>query len=516
MTGKQVTVIPMKPKKWVADNTEEKPKLKVAAYCRVSTEMEEQASSYEAQVQHYTDYIQKNPDWELAGIFADEGISGTDTKKRAEFNRMIDACKNGEIEYIITKSISRFARNTVDCLQYIRKLKELKIAVFFEKENINTMDAKGEVLLTIMASLAQQESQSLSQNTKMGVQYRFQQGQLRINHNHFLGYTKDEDGNLVVEPKEAEIIKRIFREYLEGSSLQDIAKGLMDDGILTGGKRKLWRAEGVRLILRNEKYMGDALLQKTFTVDFLTKKRVKNDGSYAQQYYVENSHPAIIPKDIFTQAQQELDRRKSMKNKNSQCFSGKYALTGITICGDCGNVYRRVHWKNRGTVWRCKSRVDKREHNCNGRTIYEKDLHQGILQAINETLIDRDVFLQQLTDNINSVLTDGLTEQLAGLDEQLKDLESEIISVAIGGQGYDELASQIFSLRDERDAVAKQIAANTNLQQRVDEMVVFVKEHDVINEYSEVLVRRLIEKVTIFEKNIVVDFKSGVRVTVEI
>lgn len=262
--------------------------------------------------------------------------------------------------------------------------------------------------------------------------------------------------------------------------------------------------------------MGDALLQKTFTVDFLTKKRVKNDGSYAQQYYVENSHPAIIPKDIFTQAQQELDRRKSMKNKNSQCFSGKYALTGITICGDCGNVYHRVHWKNRGTVWRCKSRVDKREHNCNGRTIYEKDLHQGILQAINETLIDRDVFLQQLTENINSVLTDGLTEQLAGLDEQLKDLESEIISVAIGGQGYDELASQIFSLRDERDAIAKEIAANANLQQRVDEMEVFVKEHDVITEYSEVLVRRLIEKVTIFEKNIVVDFKSGVRVTVEI
>ncbi|HFH9833182.1 TPA: recombinase family protein [Streptococcus suis] len=168
----------MKPKKWVADNTEEKPKLKVAAYCRVSTEMEEQASSYEAQVQHYTDYIQKNPDWELAGIFADEGISGTDTKKRAEFNRMIDACKNGEIEYIITKSISRFARNTVDCLQYIRKLKELKIAVFFEKENINTMDAKGEVLLTIMASLAQQESQSLSQNTKMGVHIAFNKDSL--------------------------------------------------------------------------------------------------------------------------------------------------------------------------------------------------------------------------------------------------------------------------------------------------------------------------------------------------
>lgn len=185
VAGKKVTVIPMKPRQWAAENTEEKPKLKVAAYCRVSTEMEEQASSYEAQVQHYTDYIQRNPDWELAGIFADEGISGTGTKKRDGFNRMIEACQKGDVEYIITKSISRFARNTVDCLQYIRQLKDLHIAVFFEKENINTMDAKGEVLLTIMASLAQQESQSLSQNTKMGVQYRFQQGQLRINHNHF-------------------------------------------------------------------------------------------------------------------------------------------------------------------------------------------------------------------------------------------------------------------------------------------------------------------------------------------
>ena len=516
MTGKQVTVIPMKPKKWVADTTEEKPKLKVAAYCRVSTEMEEQASSYEAQVQHYTDYIQKNPDWELAGIFADEGISGTGTKKRDGFNRMIEACQKGDVEYIITKSISRFARNTVDCLQYIRQLKDLHIAVFFEKENINTMDAKGEVPLTIMASLAQQESQSLSQNTKMGVQYRFQQGQLRINHNHFLGYTKDEDGNLVIEPKEAEVIKRIFREYLEGSSLQEIANGLMSDGILTGGKRKLWRGEGVRLILRNEKYMGDALLQKTYTTDFLTKKRVKNDGSYAQQYYVENSHPAIIPRDIFMQVQQELDRRKSMKNKHSQCFSGKYALSGITVCGDCGNAYRRVHWKNRGTVWRCKSRVDKREHNCSGRTIYEKDLHEAIIKAINETLVDREDFLQQLSENINSVLTDGLTGRLEELDSKLKELESEIISMAFGGQGYDELATKILALRNERDMVGREIAADANMQQRIDEMGDFVKNHDTISEYSEVLVRRLIEKVTIFEKDIVVDFKSGVNIAIEI
>lgn len=231
---------------------------------------------------------------------------------------------------------------------------------------------------------------------------------------------------------------------------------------------------------------------------------------------IENSHPAIIPRVIFIQAQQELDRRKSMKNKQSQCFSGKYALSGITVCGDCGNAYRRVHWKNRGTVWWCKSRVDKREHNCNGRTIYEKDLHEAIIKAINETFVDRDAFLQQLNDNINSVMTDGLTDRLAELDSQLKELEAEIISLAVGGQGYDELASKILALRDERDAVSKKIATDANMKQRIDEMEDFVKGHDAIVEYSEVLVRRLIEKVTVFEKNIVIDFKSGVSVAVEI
>ncbi len=188
---------------------EDKPKLRVAAYCRVSTDSDEQASSYETQVEHYTEYIKKNPEWEFAGIYADDGISGTNTKKREEFNRMIEACKAGEIDMIITKSISRFARNTLDCLKYIRMLKDKNIPVFFEKESINTMDAKGEVLLTIMASLAQQESQSLSQNVKMGLQFRYQNGQVQVNHNHFLGYTKDREGNLVIDPEQAEVVKRI-------------------------------------------------------------------------------------------------------------------------------------------------------------------------------------------------------------------------------------------------------------------------------------------------------------------
>jgi Site-specific recombinases, DNA invertase Pin homologs len=250
--GKNVTVIPARKRVGNTVSTENIPKLRVAAYCRVSTDTDEQATSYEAQVEHYTDFIRKNTEWEFAGIFADDGISGTNTKKRDEFNRMIDECMAGNIDMIITKSISRFARNTLDCLKYIRDLKAKNIPVYFEKENINTMDAKGEVLLTIMASLAQQESQSLSQNVKLGLQYRYQQGKVQVNHNRFLGYTKDEDGNLIIEPKGAEVVKRIFREYLEGESLAGICKGLMKDGIYTAAGNPKWRPETVQKILQND------------------------------------------------------------------------------------------------------------------------------------------------------------------------------------------------------------------------------------------------------------------------
>lgn len=300
--NKSITVIPARRRVGNTVNKEAKPKLRVAAYCRVSTDSDEQATSYDAQVEHYSNFIQKNAEWEFAGIFADDGISGTNTKKREEFNRMIEECMTGSIDMIITKSISRFARNTLDCLRYIRQLKEKNIPVFFEKENINTMDSKGEVLLTIMASLAQQESESLSKNVKMGMQFRFQKGEVQVNHNRFMGYTKDEDGHLIIEPAEAEIVKRIYREYLQGASLKQIGDGLMADGILTGAGKPKWRPESVKKILKNEKYIGDALLQKTYTVDVLTKKRVKNNG-IVPQYYVENSHEAIIPRDLYMQVQ---------------------------------------------------------------------------------------------------------------------------------------------------------------------------------------------------------------------
>jgi site-specific DNA recombinase len=426
-----VMVIPARRQVGNTVKKSEQPKLRVAAYCRVSTDSDEQETSYDAQVTHYTEYIQKNPEWELAGIFADDGISGTNTKKRMEFNRMIDECMAGNIDMIITKSISRFARNTLDCLQYIRQLKDKNIPVYFEKESINTMDAKGEVLITIMASLAQQESQSLSQNVKLGLQYRYQQGEIQVNCNRFLGFTKDENKRLIVVPEEAEIIKRIYREYLEGASMLKIKRGLEADGILNGAGNEKWHTSNINQILRNEKYIGDALLQKTYTTDFLTKKRVKNHG-VVPQYYVENSHEAIIPREIFMQVQEELIQRRivhTSPNGKNRTFSCIHCFSNMIVCGGCGEVFRRVHWNNRGkksVVWRCVSRLENTGLFCEARTVLESTLEQVMVTAINQALCDKDHFLITLQKNIETVLESEKGQPLTNVDKRLAELQEEL------------------------------------------------------------------------------------------
>jgi len=365
--------------------TKKKRKRRVAAYCRVSTATEDQLVSLEAQKAHYEEYITAHPDWEYAGLYYDEGISGTKKEIRPALMKLIADCEDGSVEYIVTKSLSRFARNTLDCLNYIRKLKEKIIPVFFEKEGINTMDAKGEVLLTIMASLAQQESQSLSQNVRLGLQYRYQQGKVQVCTNRFLGYDKDEEGKLIINPKEAEVVRRIFREYLEGKSYHEIGKGLTADGIKTAAGSDYWLASTLRKILRNEKYIGDALLQKTVTTDFLTKKRVENKG-LVPQYYVEGSHEPIIPKKLFMCVQEEMVRRANLATSTGKrrVYSGKYALSSIVYCAHCGDVFQRTHWNVHGRkkiVWRCVSRLHKRDRDiaCPARTVMEADLHAVVV-----------------------------------------------------------------------------------------------------------------------------------------
>lgn len=519
--SRNITVIPARRRVGNTAATEQRPKLKVAAYCRVSTDSEEQASSYEVQVAHYTQFIQKNPEWELAGIYADDGITGTNTKKREEFNRMIQDCMDGKIDMIITKSISRFARNTLDCLKYIRELKEKNIPVFFEKENINTMDSKGEVLLTIMASLAQQESQSLSQNIKLGLQYRFQNGEVRVNHSRFLGYTKDEEGNLVIEPSEAEVVKRIYREYLEGASLLQIGRGLEADGILTGAGKAKWRPETLKKILQNEKYIGDALLQKTYTVDFLNKKRVQNKG-IVPQYYVENSHEPIIPRDLYMQVQEEMIQRANLHsgaNRKKRVYSSKYALSSIVYCSKCGEIYRRIAWNNRGkhsTVWRCCTRVEHGPTACDAPTIQEKDLQAAVVQAINLTLVNRENMMATLQENIEAVVRQEDETSSEGIAAKLLELQKELLKLANSKKDYNSVADEIDRLRELKQNALVESAEQERLEQRIREMREFLEQQSTeVTEYDELLVRRLIEKVTVYDERFEVEFKSGAKVDVE-
>ena len=515
-----MTILPARKQTRPTTENEEVPKLRVAAYCRVSTDSDEQATSYEAQIEHYTAYITGHPDWVLAGIYADDGISGTNTKKRDEFNRMIDECMAGNIDMVITKSISRFARNTLDCLKYIRQLKEKNIPVYFEKENINSMDSKGEVMLTIMASLAQQESQSLSQNVKLGLQYRYQQGEIQVNCNRFLGYAKNEKKKLVIVPEEAEIVKRIYREYLEGASMLKIKRGLESDGILNGAGHEKWHTSNINQILRNEKYIGDALLQKTYTTDFLTKTRVKNHG-IVPQYYLENSHEAIIPREIFMLAQEEQLRRrivhKSPNGKN-RTFSSIHCFSNMVICGGCGEFYRRIHWNNRGkksVVWRCISRLENTGLYCEARTVLESTIEQVLVNAINQTLCEKDTFLTTLQNNIEAVFCKGNDKSLADIETRLQELQSELLKLATSKADYEKVGNEIYRLRDEKQKLQLESAGRDEVKKRIADMATFLREQPTtLTEYDESLVRRLIEKVTVYEGKFTVEFKSGVTVEV--
>lgn len=516
--SRSVTVIPAIRRVGNNVKSEEKPNLRVAAYCRVSTDSDEQASSYETQVEHYTTFIQNNSEWRFAGIYADDGISGTNTKKREEFNRMIEDCNTGKIDMIITKSISRFARNTLDCLRYIRELKDKNIPVFFEKENINTMDSKGEVLLTIMASLAQQESQSLSQNVKLGFQFRYQNGEMTVNHNRFLGYTKDEEGNLIIDKVEAVVIRRIYREYLEGKSLIQIGRGLEADGILTGAGKERWRSETIKKMLSNEKYIGDALLQKTYTVDFLTKKRVKNEG-VVPQYYVENSHEGIIPKDLYMQVQEEMTRRSNMKaGKKKRIYSSKYALSSLVFCPKCGDIYRRIAWNNRGKhsiVWRCCTRVQGGPDACDAETILEEDLQMATIAAFNTLYSSRDSMVEVFKKNIAEVI-DSPESKLKEVEAKLEDLQQELLKKANSKQNYDELVQAIMGMRENKKKIMVEAAEQNGYEKRINELEEYLQKYQQeLMEYDEQLVRSYIKRITVYSGHFEIKFKAGFELNID-
>lgn len=403
----RVMEIPATLNRFTADPIETAKRRRTAAYARVSTDHEDQQTSYEAQVSYYTSYIQSRPDLEFVNVYTDEGISGTSTAHREGFRRMIADAMAGKIDLIITKSVSRFARNTVDSLTTIRQLKEHKVECYFEKENIHTFDSKGELLLTIMASLAQEESRSISENCVWGQRKRFADGKVTVPFSRFLGYDRGEDGNLVVNPGEAELVREIYQMFLSGVSPYSIAKRLTERKIPSPGGKDRWYKGTITSILSNEKYKGDALLQKVYTTDFLTKRKKLNAGE-VPQYYVEGNHEAIIPEDIFERAQAELERRRKPDKPSGVDFLPRI------ICGSCGGAYSAKVWHStnryKRTIWQCEKCANE---SCGTPHLVEEEIRLIFVRAARQ--IDNSVteFSEELWEEMVEYVTIFSRERVA-------------------------------------------------------------------------------------------------------
>ena len=497
-------------------------KQRVAAYCRVSTDSEEQLNSYEAQKAYYTQRIEENPEWEMAGVFADEGLSGVSMKKRKEFNRMIAACKRGRIDLILTKSLSRFARNTVDCLETVRTLKANGIGVIFEKENINTLTESSEFLITLFSGFAQAESESLSKNVTWGKQKSMEAGNVTFQYKKLLGYRKGPDGQPEIVTEEAETIRRIYHRYLEGASLGDIKEELEADGIPTAEAVKAWSRQVIRNILTNEKYIGDALLQKTYVTDCISKKVVKNQGD-RPMYYIKNHHEAIIPKVIFQRVQEEMTRRaskrkvmqKSGKTEQGK-YSAKYALSEILVCGECGTPYKRCTWAKNGKkriVWRCVSRLEYGKKYChNSPTMDEDKLHSAILAALNAYGAIRDDVEAGARELAEIACRHGETdgESLLALQQRLDVLKAEqalLLDKVLKDMDNPSLNEQLKKLAEEKHSILLQIenqkqdADKQAMQEsRAAELEEFLAQQPMkFTEYDDMITRRLVERITVVD-----------------
>jgi site-specific DNA recombinase len=419
---KTVTVIPPKKIRKSKFQAELKPKKRrVAAYARVSTDEDEQLNSYDAQIDYYTKYIQENPDWEFVKVYTDEGISGLMTKKREGFQQMIQDALAGKIDLILTKSVSRFARNTVDTLSNVRKLKEYGVTIFFEKENIWTDDAKGELLITIMSSLAQEESRSISENVTWGQRKRFADGKVSMPYKSFLGFRKGEDGKPEVIPEEAAIVRRIYREFLQGQTYNGIARSLTREGIKTPRGKTKWSSSTIKSILQNEKYKGDALLQKSFIVDFLTKKQKINEGE-VPQYYVTNSHEAIVNDEIFDLVQHEIECR----NKSKQSGSSVNFFSGRIICASCGEPFTRKVWhsnsKYKRYVWQCGKKYVGNEV-CHTPHLLEDEIKIAFCMLVKNLIVERKAVLKATQTILADVLyTSSLESDKELLQKQVDEL----------------------------------------------------------------------------------------------
>lgn len=525
MAKRKVTTIPATINKFTAKPMDSKKKRRVAGYARVSTDHEDQQTSYEAQVDYYTTYIQGRDDWEFAGLYSDEGISATNTKHRNGFNQMIADALAGKIDLIITKSVSRFARNTVDSLSTIRKLKEHNIECYFEKENIWTFDSKGELLLTIMSSLAQEESRSISENVTWGQRKRMADGKVSFAYSRFLGLDKDkETGKIVVVPEQAETVRLIFRLFLEGMTPHSIAAELTERGIKTPSGKDVWNQQTVRRMLSNEKYKGDALLQKEFTVDFLQKKMKKNEGE-VPQYYVEGNHEAIISPAVFDMVQAELARRKHGGSR----YSGVSIFSNKIRCGDCGGWYGSKVWHStdqyRKVIYRCNRKY--KDEKCQTPHVTEEEIKALFIKAYNELMSEKKEIIanaeiiRKTLCTTDTMLAEKqrLEDEILVLVEMTQNLVAENARVAQDQEEYqkryDSLVLRYETAKKNYDELAAKIEQKEAHSERIQRFIKVLKEQDgTITEFDDALWGSMVEFVTIGKASRSVTFKDGTEVQV--
>ena len=505
--------------------------LQVAAYCRVSTDKEDQANSFEAQQRYFREYIQRQPDWELQGIYADEGFSGTSTNKRVEFNKMLHAAELGQIDLIVTKEVSRFTRNTVDALQITRDLRRRGVGVLFLNDSLDTRTNDGELRLTIMSSVAQDESRKTSERSKWGQTRSMEKGV--VFGGSLLGYNVI-GGKMTVNPEGAEVVRLIFHKYLqERKGCSTIARELREAGILSSKGNCLWSSATVTKILKNEKYCGDVLMQKTFRQDFINRKAIKNTGQLPM-YLIENHHEGIVSREKYDAVQAEMARRNAAKSPSKNAVTGmasyasKYALSERLVCGECGTLYRRCTWTRNGekrVVWRCVSRLDYGKKYChNSPTLDEAPLQQAILAALNTAMADKNSLIRQITDAMETEIIPfpGGTMSLGDIERRLRELEQQFQTLlekaadnpaAYGGQFKEILDEQTF-LKENRSGILADNKEQAKANQRImDAAQTLENASPHITEWDESAVRQLVETVKVLSKDeIAVTLKGGIEI----
>lgn len=517
----KVIVIPAKEES--PQEQAKKKNLRVAAYCRVSTNSDEQLSSYENQKAFYTEKIMKNPDWTMAEVFADEGKTGTSTCKRKEFLRMIRQCRQGKIDLILAKSVSRFARNTVDTLQYTRELLGLGIGVIFEEQNINSLYPESEFLIALHGAFAQSESETISENVRWGKQQAMREGKVNIYYPSLLGYRKGEDGKPVIVPEDAATVRYIYESYLSGKSVRTIRDALTAGGYRSAAGTTEWSTTHINTILTNEKYCGDVLMQKTFIDNCISKKAIPNTGQ-RPMYLVQNHHEGIVSRGVFDAVQLELARRRAQDGRTRKSaptgrgkFSGKHALSGLMFCAECGSTYRRAVWTQHGekrAVWRCTSRLDYGKKYCKtSPTLDERPLQQAILDAVNA--------LMSSHDSLSKMLTDSMVQELApipGESLSLGDIERAMEDL---GQQFNDLlreaaeAGDMDGYADRFHAISEQISFLKRRKAHIEQLR---QEHEQtdrrtqaissllkqlpsrLTEWNEEILYQLLEKVTVLNR----------------